>query len=231
MLESLNKSLSNEDRQFSTKVYKASLRLKCLRKVYPRLFSGLTEFGIDKRSYSRPSFIDLKTEYEALSSSLTEKNLETLRTTAEVRFLKKAQTLSNKKIYTSIWIGSHCVDLFLPNVRSLTALYPQAVMRGLAIELNGDCHKYELKSKKDARKVNQLFALGIGVHYIDNWDLAEPLVTEITKLISGFRQLDSRERIRMWTRVYAFTLAIHLSNEDFFQIFKQKPTTLGGKHG
>jgi very-short-patch-repair endonuclease len=62
--------------------------------------------------------------------------LETIRTIPEQRLSEFFNINLNKSFESSIWIGNHCLDFFIPSA-------------GQVIELNGGIHNTELKMKKD----------------------------------------------------------------------------------
>ncbi len=215
-----------ENSQISEKKKESKLRIDFIYSTYPRLFNS-RRAKVPK--LIQPSFKTLKSKYFELTNKLNSANPEAMRTRAESRFKTKLRLHSKKQLKQSIWIGSHCIDLFIPNIRSHHK-YPKKVMRGLAIEIDGDCHKYEQKGIKDERKGAELLDLGIGTIHIPNWEFNETTIKDILKSISNFEPLDSRERIRLWTRIFTYTLATHLTHKEFFQIFKVKPDLIGDKN-
>jgi hypothetical protein len=94
-------------------------------------------------------------------------------------------------------------------------------MRGLAIEVDGDIHNDEAKMKKDELKVRSLAALGIGTLSIANWDFHESVVQHVQRNIGSLKPLESRERRRLWKRIYLFTLAMNLNDREFFRLFQE----------
>lgn len=158
----------------------------------------------------------LRSAYLKLSAQKSS-NRDCERTHKERTFLKGLKLHSQKQVLPSVRIGGHCVDLFVPNIRS--SENGTHVMRGLAIEVDGDIHNDEGKMRKDELKNAMLSILGIGMTSIPNWDLREPTVRILQQQLGSFRRLDSRERQRLWRRIYVLTLAWHLSDREFLSLF------------
>ena len=212
-------SISNEVQE-SDRIFKRSRsRLEFLASIYPSDFTFPFEIPTRKRKHYRPSLATLKDHYYNLCLELEAHSKEQERTPAERRLKRRLASNTQMNIRQSVWIGSHCFDLFIPNVRSI-AHHPKRVMRGLAIEVDGDCHNREDKMRKDEAKENRLLYLGIGVVHIENWDFSQPTAVELQKRVGTVRRLDSRERRRLWRRIYSFTLAMNLSEEAFFRLFE-----------
>ena len=216
-----------ENSLISNNFKKSINKLSCINSTYPRLF----KFNLPSSTRAiRPEFEQLKSKYLDLEKKLNLSNPETFKTSAEIRFKKSLKMHSKKQFLSSVWIGSHCIDLFIPNIRSHQN-FPKKVMRGLAIEIDGDSHKREQKCIKDERKGYELLSIGIGTMHVPNWEFNETTIKSVLASISTLPTLDTRDRTRLLTRIYLYTLAIHLPDREFFQIFKLKPITIGGTDG
>lgn len=199
------------------KLIRTRTRLGKLSHLYPSQYNFPKWIEAETCSgLKRPTFADLKEAYCKYSSS-RRSSMECYRTPAERAFLMRVQSASKKAVHTSLWIGAHCTDLFVPNVRSQTNGHQ--VMRGLAIEIDGDAHNHEEKMRKDELKLMTLSMIGIGVLSVPNNEFGEKTVQHILGNLNRLRPLDSRDRRRLWTRIYALTLAIHLSDKQFSSIF------------
>lgn len=207
--------------------YRSSLKkLGCLKKIYPKEFYFPSWVRKNNTNYLKPSLNKVEIEYYKLVKQQKSKYENTI-TLPERKFFKQLNLHQKKKIYQSIPIGSHIIDLFIPNIRT-NLQHPMRIMRGLAIEIDGDVHNYEDKMKKDERKGIELSFIGIGVIHIQNWDFNNPSVDVFTKKHSNLKSLDSRERKRLWRRIMLLTLALRLNNKEFFQLFIEKRENVAG---
>ena len=94
--------------------------------------------------------------YQKVTRSLNKTyEAETIRTRAERYLHQLLRESTGEDIKASMWIGNHCVDLFIPRI-------------GLAIEVDGDIHDNEMKMRKDELKEEFLAKLGIMVWHINN---------------------------------------------------------------
>lgn len=216
-----------EDEVANKRVNEAYKRLGCLKKTYPKEFSFLTKIKKIEDAYIQPKYALIKQKYDEVSKPL-KLRYEALQTPPERQFFNQLLQQSKKAIFTSVPVGSHIIDIFIPNVRSQSS-YPQKVMRGLAIEIDGDIHTYESKMKKDNRKGEELKSIGIGLTHIENWDFSNPSVQLLKNQYAHLNTLDSRERKRLWRRIMLLTLAIRLNNKEFFQLFKTKQISIEEK--
>lgn len=206
--------ISKENELTSWHLQNAKVRLQCIKKIYPKMFKFHPSIKSHKGRFRKPDFSELKTSYEKLTRRLSTKNLASISTASERTFLKKLQYSSKKKTYQNLWIGTHNIDLFIPNIHN------SKISHGLAIEIDGDVHDFESKMKKDEQKGEQLKSLGIATTHIKNWELDSASLDELKRKHNLLKTLDSRARQRLWTKIYAITLACHLSDDEFFQIFR-----------
>jgi very-short-patch-repair endonuclease len=222
----IGKRMWQENIEAKSRIKSAANRLSCLKCIYPRDFRSLSVPKSDAM-FVRPDNEVLRIRYLQLCDELNSRNKDFEVTPAERLLVKQLRSYSSKYIKRSVWIGSYCIDIFIPNVR--TDLSNTGwVMRGLAIEVDGDVHNYEPKMAKDERKCEELLKLGIGLTHIHNWDFNKNAVQMLKVSYRDLKTQDSRERRRMWNRIYAYTLAIHLTDKEFFKIFILKPVQ--GQH-
>lgn len=196
--------------------------IKLIQSLYRgtiRNTSTLTNYNVSG-VFSRAKDEHLKLRYEELVKKLNLRSKENERTFSDRIFHKKVKFYSGKRVMQSVWIGLQCIDFFIPNIRSLHISNP--TMRGLAIEVDGDVHNYESKMRKDELKGNSLFMLGIGHTSVPNWEVSHPAVRAFLNSLNTLKGLDSRERRRLWRRIYLITLALHLPKAEFFSIFTKQ---------
>lgn len=199
-------------------LWKARERLASINELYPKQFY-FPEWvqGEVKSDLARPSFETLHRLYWELVQEKERKSLEHLRTDKERSFVESLRTFNAKTILHSVWIGNHCMDIFVPNVRS--PLGDGRRMRGLVFEIDGDVHFYEDKMRKDEIKSDLLKMIGIGEAAIPNWQFGEKTIKALQASLNGFRPLDSRERRRLWRRIYLLTIAIQMNDKRFYEVF------------
>ncbi len=206
------------------RLIRARERLGMLKQIYPQYynFPAWVEDEVKVPGLRRPSLNTLAKAYWFAAERLNKSCPEVAITRYERECLKKFAFYSRKEIYTSFWIGHRCIDLFVPNIRSTEV--GGRVMRGLAIEIDGEVHHYESKMKKDEVKSILLHMLGIGHTGLPNWELNEATVTVIHRDLNSCPTLDTRERRRLWERIYALTVAISFTTAEFLQVFREEKT-------
>ena len=218
----LLKRIDNEAMCWKVSEAAANENLSLIHCLYRRQFRftrSLQRYDYEEL-VNRISDIDLRWHYENLIKKLNLRSNESERTFSERKFRMQINHFCKKRVMQSVWIGMQCIDFFIPNIRSSTNL--KSTMRGLAIEIDGDVHNYESKMRKDEIKGNALAMLGIGHTSVPNWDVSHPAVRKFLGSLNSSRGLDSRERRRLWRRIYLITLAMHLSKTEFFSIFTKQ---------
>ncbi len=211
--------LSDENKKTMKLLEKLEDKIGLITNLYPRLFDIPSKYKVPTGPIRKLSSNELKIAYyEKIPNRAFVREIK--RTNAEIKVLQCIRELARTKrqILPSIWIGSRNIDLFIPNIGGTAKNNKK--MRGLAIEVDGDSHKYELKMKKDECKGQQLAFLGIGLTHINNWDLNEKTAKYLFGGMKSISTLDSRERKRMWKRIYLFTLCSQLPYDDFIEIFR-----------
>lgn len=212
-------NLLSEFKERKSNWIKSIKKIRALKTIYPRDYNFPSFVEKLSVNIEPPSFSTLKTEYWELNQKLREQNPQTQRTPSEQYLRDLIAVKTKREVYQSIWIGSYCFDLFIPNIRS-SFKHPNRVMRGLAIEVDGDSHNFEGKMKKDNQKGIEALFLGIGETHIKNWDFNKKTALDFRLGVSGLKSLDSRERRRLWRRIFCYTIAIHFPEEQFFELFQ-----------
>ena len=215
----MNFDIQNELCRLSERQRGAISRLAQVGHLYPGQFEIGHTAVPSRRTLVRPEDLTIQIKYQELISSLKEKrrHLECLQTYAERRFAHELALATAKDVHCALWIGASCIDLFIPNVRSKGN--GKRVMKGLAIEIDGDSHNYETKMRKDEVKGLMLKCIGIGQTSVANWDLNCISVRNLIEQLKSLRPLDSRDRRRLWRRIQLLTLAAHLPDREFFGMF------------
>jgi len=223
MSSGLDKQIYEEAIKSKRALHSARQRLCWLAGMYPGQFQLPLNFTpVVHGGLRRLSCAELKSEYELISSTILPRRasqVERQKTMAEREVHKRILNETHKQLHTSVLIGAHFADLFIPNVRSDDT---GKVMRGLVIEVDGDVHNYESKMRKDEVKGLCFKMIGIGVTSIPNHELDEPTISQLLRQIRNLRPLDSRDRSRLWSRIYGLTLAIHTSDSEFISIFSNQ---------
>jgi hypothetical protein len=217
------------DREFSldqTNTEKATDRLACINKLYPNDYSFEDPLPPGTIDYHKPTFSDLRAQYCEVAVRKQKRKNGIEITHCETSLFDLVKRHTRKHVERSFLVGTYFLDLFIPNVRSSDS-HLDRTMRGLNIEVDGDSHYYESKMKKDGKKRSELQCLGIASTSIPNPEVRRSSSIEICKDISRWRTLDSRERRRLWRKIWAFTLAVNLSDEVFFKVFKPKRLGIG----
>lgn len=223
MFGELDKLTWRESVQLLQQERAATQRILLIEHLYPghiRTETGRRQPPSDGLSLVRPADGLLREAYEklVLAKGLSMRQME--RTGPERELYQRLKDASRKQILRSVWIGRHCIDLFVPNLKSESI--GASVMRGLAIEVDGDVHNYEGKMRKDHNKVQTLFSIGVAQATVLNTDLSKPTVLSMIQKINVLPTLDSRERRRLWRRIYLITLALNLTDRHFNQLFSDK---------
>lgn len=148
----------------------------------------------------------LENIYESTCKALYKRHrLTTVRTHAELHMFSRIRKETKLEVFTSVWIGRFCVDLFIPNIGGKIE-NGKRNMRGLVIEVNGDVHNFEPKMVKDENRVKVLGELGIGVLYVDNPDIDSPEMRNLISKIKDFPRLGWRSKKKVWSRIHAWTI-------------------------
>lgn len=144
----------------------------------------------------------LKMAYENFNKRVIAKgNFPHMKTWQELYLVKEIKKYVNVNIETSIWIGPHCIDVFIPAY-------------GCAIELNGSIHHHEIKMRKDKQRDRTLMKrIGISVMEIENEDLAR-VKYKIIEFLRDQKRIDSKKIKRIWRDIYINTLCRCFSTDD-----------------
>lgn len=164
----------------------------------------------------------LKARYDELTLNLTKSRCyESLKTLVEGKVLSDLKAHTRLHVWTSVWIGNHSLDLFIP---SLAGRGDPGVIgyNGLAIEVDGSVHDLEYKIRKDHRKIDKLKKLGIAVYSISNHDLREETYRAFLRNLQSQKRLDTRARNRLLRNIYIYTLAVHLKDDEISDTFGEE---------
>ena len=144
----------------------------------------------------------LKREYSQIVDELNFKFLSVKnRTLQEYAFEAHLIHRTSLKIFNTFWIGSYCIDFFIPAL-------------ALSIEIDGTVHEREFKGKVDMSKVDQNRDLGIFTYSIENCDLKHPCVKALLNEIRRMKRRDSRARSRLLRNIYIFTILANRTDSE-----------------
>jgi len=215
---SLNSHIRQEKETQDRLVRRKLGNFKLLKKAYPRMFN-LLEVETTQAQPQRPEFEELQRLYWELSAHLNKTNPQVQQTRAEIAHWKRLKSKTGKKIMPSFWIGTGCVDLFIPNIRAPKLDKSKPAGSGLAIEIDGDVHNLETKMLKDESKSRQLQILKVMKMSQSNWDINSESFKSFCLRINNLSSLSYSERRRMRVKIFAFTLACHFSEDKFRRVF------------
>ena len=157
--------------------------------------------------------LQLMTIYREIVSKLNQRySSEKVITGYESQFAGLIKNYTKLQFYQSTWIGSRCVDIFIPSIAGDQNNGRR--MKGLVIEINGPIHDEYKKMNRDENLGDYLSRLGIGVISIENYDLRHPILTSLLESISALNKIDHRARQRVWRNIYIETL---IKNEDLIE--------------
>ena len=154
----------------------------------------------------------LKAKYKDLTSSLSKE--PTIKTGFENQFFNLCKKHNNLPApLRSLWIGNFNVDFLFPSIKGEGSGSDNT--QGLAIEIDGGIHNRQFKMNKDSHKIEALSLLHIGVTHVGN-DFKDDLKTiNLFKGLAKANRLDSRGKERVMRRIYIYTIAYFLSNQEF----------------
>lgn len=186
------------------------------------LKSKMSHGEIVSRLYRRAKNKTLMcSDYQTICIGLRKNHVwERVSTPAEGKMISRFKQEWKTWLYPQTWIGNFCVDIFIP---ALGAFKPDMqrgyLLKGLVFEIDGGVHESEQKMKKDLFKEKSLSDIGIQV-----WRLKDKQVydgkTPVRKSINKyFGVVCSRERLRIWGRIYLITIFYHGSSEMIRQYF------------
>ena len=138
--------------------------------------------------------------YQKVTRSLNKTyEAETIRTRAERYLHQLLRESTGEDIKASMWIGNHCVDLFIPRI-------------GLAIEVDGDIHDNEMKMRKDELKEEFLAKLGIMVWHINNNEIRRRAVD--IKNVLEHPKTKEKDINALLNTIYVETIGAHLDSDE-----------------
>lgn len=151
-------------------------------------------------------------DYGLICSELNKvRSVETTRTPAEERFVERFKYEWKIKLYPQTWVGNLCLDYFTPALGAFNSDFVRGyALKGLAFEIDGKVHETEMKMKKDDHKTKSLMDLGLAVWRLTNEQVYQgKALPPRREIIQQFGKLCSRERARIWSRIYLMTILYH----------------------
>lgn len=130
--------------------------------------------------------------------------IETIQTKYEDYFLERLRLYTKLKAFRSVWIGSRCIDIFIPSLTGANT--SENKMKGLAIELDGKVHNQYDKMIKDEHLGDYLSSLGIAHMSIENSDIRNSNIVSFLETLPSLNRLDSRARNRLWRTIHIETI-------------------------
>lgn len=200
--------------------------LKVMGKYFHRV-SG-SQWCVRKGSDSQisprfPSFEELKNVYAQIVHRLNLKYKETLvRPPMELDWFKIITRNRKINFRRTIWIGNHSVDIFTASL-SFRHEEGKNVTHGIAFEIDGPSHNSEPKIKKDSYIDESLNRLNIGLYRVDTkHKLSADHILKQTRIT------DSRERRRIWAKIYLETILSHGTPTEIENLFNVSVLELSG---
>lgn len=153
-------------------------------------------------------FYKIRDEYEEICKKRNLNFIQTIEsTTSEELAYKVLHAITKMKILRRVWIGSHCVDLFIPAL-------------GYVIEIDGNVHSNEIKMKKDTLRDYNLQLLGLPVMSIKNPDVSgvtPKFIFDLQRQKEKYKKSSYQKRL-MWREIYLLTI---VSEKHFQRKYKE----------
>lgn len=167
---------------------------------------------LNKGAVSNVSDASLEDVYKQVCEMLNVKyQPETSRTFPEKIFKSEFKKYTRVDIFSSVWIGAHCVDLFIPRAR-------------IAVEINGYIHDREFKMLKDNHKESCLGQLNIMSYNVNNNDVVKEALT-LASLTKERKHIGSVNVKRLWRDIYIHTIASNTPFEELDLLFEYEKGT------
>lgn len=107
------------------------------------------------------------------------------------------------RVMRSVWIGKHCIDLYLPQLK-------------IAIEVNGTIHNRGFKIVKDFRKDEFLMGyLDISVFEVQNKDV-HYWKERLSRIMQQQKAIPIAEEQKLINRILAETIPAHEETKSLF---------------
>lgn len=202
-----NKNLKNMAKHF----YRLSGSQWCIRKYSNQ---PLPRFPTDN---------ELKYAYEQIVHRLNNKYRDTLcRTPMELEWFSVIKKNRRFDLRRTVWIGNHCYDIFTASL-SFRHQDNEKITHGLVFEIDGPSHTSEPKMKKDSYADESLNRLNIGIYRIDGYHKKDA-----AHILRQTRITDSRERKRIWKKIYLETILSHATPTEIENLFNISALELSG---
>lgn len=170
-----------------------------------------------------PTTQELKYAYGQIVHRLNYKYKDTLiRTPMELVWFNVLRSNRRFDLRRTVWIGNHCYDVFTASL-SLKHQGNEKITHGLVFEIDGPIHNGEPKMKKDEYADETLHRLNIFPYRIDNH---HKMTAE--HILRQTRITDSRERKRIWKKIYLETILSHATPKELNNLFSISDLELSG---
>lgn len=172
-----------------------------------------------------PTDGELKDTYQQITYRLNHKYRETLqRNQLEIDWFKLISNNSRFDFHRTVWIGNHNFDVFTASL-SLRNKVGVQLSHGLVLEINGPIHDSEAKMKKDSYADESLNRLKIGLFRINSTHTGRYIAEMLNK---ETKVTDSRERRRIWKKIYLETILSHGTPDEIEKLFNISSAELFG---
>lgn len=205
-------SLHEEVRQEELVRSRFRRRLAVLKTTYNIQRSGTTADLIDSLHWRVDNRNLLQNAYALVCRDLDQRHsVKRFATSAEDRFAERFKAEWKIRLYRQVWVGNFALDFFTPAFGTYKSDCERGYgLKGLAFEIDGPIHETEPKIKKDQHKTESLNDLGILVWRLTNEQVFEGrALPNRTNFQKQFGKLCSRERARIWSRIYLLTILYH----------------------
>lgn len=183
-------------------------------KAYEKCKHSVLSIGLACRRIPTKQFDDLKRVYMLITDRLNQEHNrkagERHQTLSERSVIAKIERSCKLTVHSQVWIGTRCVDIFIPSV---AGKFPKRA-KGLIIEIDGSVHDRAAKMKKDQSKENLLRSLGIMCTCLLNENLADKSTQKLLEEIGSMPRLTSREKKRLWKKIYFATILLSGTSEE-----------------
>lgn len=167
------------------------------QKIVPKkIFEQLEYIGRRYPIKQRKHLHALKDKYLLISQHLDQRfGIERTSTRSENYFYKYFNKTTNLKVLQSVWIGPHCIDVFVPSAK-------------FGVEVDGTVHTEEYKMRKDGHRDRNLCRLGFLITCVDNDEINRTMFS-LQKYLIERTVINDYQISRMWRDIYLFTLLVH----------------------
>lgn len=170
-----------------------------------------------------PTFPELKEVYGQIVHRLNLKYKESLmRPQMEIDWFKLITNHRRILFHRTIWIGNNNFDLFTASLAFRNQENKKSNL-GLVFEIDGSIHNTEPKMKKDLYAEESLNRLNISLYRINKFHKMDART-----ILGQTRMTDSKERRRIWTKIYLETILTHGTSTEIENLFGVSALELSG---